>query len=108
MSTLGSDIIKGLQEALAYAQGDPSHVTVHRIAIAKPCTFTPEEIKEIRKDSKMTQGTFAACIGITKKCVESWECGRTKPSGAALRMLCLMHDIPACQFICGVGNARNC
>lgn len=94
MSTLGNDIIQGLQEALAYAQGKPSNATVHRVAIAKTRAFTPTEIKEIRKNSQMTQGTFAACIGVTKKCIESWECGRTKPSGAALRILCLMRDNP--------------
>ena len=94
MSKVFNDIMSSLNELMDYAQGKPSNVTVHRVAIAKTRTFTPEEIKEIRKDSKMTQGTFAACIGITKKCVESWECGRTKPSGAALRMLCLMHDNP--------------
>jgi putative transcriptional regulator len=42
----------------------------------------------------MTQKTFAACIGVTPKSVEAWEGGRSRPDGAARRLLGLMRDHP--------------
>lgn len=90
------EIMQGLQEALAHANGDPSvKATVHKMSVASvPEAFTPEEIKEIRLNAKMTQSIFASCIGVTKKAVEAWEGGRSKPDGAARRTLGLFRQNP--------------
>ena len=45
-------------------------------------------------DVKMTQKTFAACICVSPKSVEAWEGGRSRPDGAARRLLGLMRDNP--------------
>ena len=91
-----NEIMQGLQEALAYTNGDPNvKATVHKMSISSiPSTFTPEEIKEIRLNAKMTQSIFASCIGVTKKAVEAWEGGRSKPDGAARRTLGLFKQNP--------------
>ena len=88
-------IRKGLLEALAYARGE--HVdglVVHRLSIEDVRTFTPAEIKDIRLAAEMTQSMFAACIGVTKKAVEAWEGGRSKPDGAARRTIGLLQKNP--------------
>lgn len=88
------EIMNGLQEALAYVNGELVNATSHRMAIHEVRTFTPAEIKQIRLAANMTQGVFAACIGVTKKAVEAWEGGRSKPDGAARRTLGLMQNNP--------------
>ena len=88
------DIMTGLQEAVDYENGKPVDVVVHRRTVAAVPDFTPEEIRGIRIKANMTQPVFAACIGVTKKAVEAWEGGRSRPDGAARRTLGLMRDNP--------------
>ena len=94
MSAIFDDIMDSLNELQAHAEGKPTGVLVHRRSVKEPETFTPQEIKQVRLDAKMTQKTFAACIGVTPKSVEAWEGGRSRPDGAARRMLGLMRDHP--------------
>ena len=91
-----NEIMQSLHEAFAYVNGDPSvNATVHKMSVSSvPDAFTPEEIKEIRLNAKMTQSIFASCIGVTKKAVEAWEGGRSKPDGAARRTLGLFKQNP--------------
>ncbi len=97
MSKLYEDIRKGLEEAIAFEQGDPdiaSKTVVRKMKVNPVPDFSPKEIREIRLRSAMTQSVFAACIGVTKKAVESWEGGRSHPDGAARRTLSLMSRNP--------------
>ena len=97
MSKLYEDIRKGLEEAIAFEQGDPDVVSktiVRKLKVAPVPDYTPKEIRDIRLKSAMTQTVFAACIGVTKKAVESWEGGRSHPDGAARRTLSLMNRNP--------------
>ena len=87
-------IIQGLKEALAYQKGSLRGVKVDRVRTTPIKVFTPAEIKQIRLDSEMTQELFAFCIGVSKKSVEAWEGGRSKPDGAARRLLGLMQNNP--------------
>ena len=89
------EIAKGLLEAIDYENGNKSGAVVHKIEIMDIPDFTAKEIREIRKNANMTQNVFATCIGVTKKAVEAWECGRTHPEGAARRMIGLIKDNPA-------------
>ena len=65
-----------------------------RMAVASIPDFEPADIKQIRIDAHMTQTIFAACIGVSKKTIEAWEGGRSKPDGAARRTLGLMQANP--------------
>lgn len=97
MSKLYEDIRNGLEEAIAFEQGDLetiSKTVVKKMKVAPVPDFSPKEIKEIRLQASMTQSVFAACIGVTKKAVESWEGGRSHPDGAARRTLSLMRQNP--------------
>ncbi len=88
------EIMKGLQEAIDYEKGNKKGAVVHKLEIKDIPNFASTEIREIRKAANMTQSVFAACIGVTKKAVEAWECGRTHPEGAARRMIGLLKDNP--------------
>ncbi len=97
MSILYEDIRKGLEEAIAFEQGDPkvkANTVVRKMKVTPVPDYSPLEIREIRLRSDMTQSIFAACIGVTKKAVESWEGGRSHPDGAARRTISLMNKNP--------------
>ena len=95
MSEFYEGIVQGLQEAIAYTQGKKVNgVTVHRLSCEKVCDFSPEEIKETRLAAKMPQWMFAQVIGVSKKSVEAWEGGRSRPDGAARRMIGLLNKNP--------------
>ena len=84
------DLKKSLEEAIAYKQGKLKNVKTHKWEVIPLPEFDATTIKAIRLNAQMTQAIFAACIGVTKKAVEAWESGRTRPDGAARRTLGLM------------------
>ena len=90
MSRLFDDMMNSLNEIIAYENGERTDVVVHKVTMKEVKAFSPAEIKQIRLNADMTQSTFAACIGVTKKAVEAWEGGRSKPDGAARRTLGLL------------------
>ena len=57
-------------------------------------SFSGGEVKAIRISANLTQLAFAAVLGVSKKAVEAWECGRNTPSGPACRLLSIMEKDP--------------
>ena len=98
MSRVFDDIVASLNELKDHAEGKSTGVIVHRRTspnVVDIPDFTAQEIKEVRLAAKMTQKTFAACIGVSTKSVEAWEGGRSRPDGAARRILGLMKINPS-------------
>lgn len=85
-----NDIMDSLNELLDHATGKETAVIEHRMSIADVKDFSPQEIKRIRQEAKMTQKLFAACLGVSAKSVEAWEGGRSRPDGAARRLIGLI------------------
>ena len=94
MSVVYDDIMSSLNELLDAAQGKETGVIVHPRTVKDVELFSPQQIKQVRMNANMTQKTFAACIGVSPKSVEAWEGGRSRPDGAARRLLGLMRDNP--------------
>ena len=88
------DIMSSLNELIDDAQGKETKVIKHKVSVKDVPAFSPEEIKEVRLNAGMTQWLFASTIGVSKKSVESWECGRCVPDGSARRMIGLIRDVP--------------
>ena len=40
----------------------------------------------------MTQSVFATYMGVSKKTVEAWECGRSHPTGPVFRLLDILNS----------------
>lgn len=49
--------------------------------------YQPQQICAIRKHLRLTQEAFAAALNVDRNTVASWETGRKKPAGPALRLL---------------------
>jgi putative transcriptional regulator len=92
-------IMEGLNELLDYAKGDAAKarsrvVEAPDIKISPLHNYSKEEIKQMRLDNKLTIKTFASCMGVSQKTVESWESGANMPSGASLRLLQILEKKP--------------
>lgn len=99
MSKQFESIMEGLNDVLDYAQGDKTKARV-RVAEAPDITIAPlhvydrEAIRQIRLRSNLTLKSFAFCMGVSQKTVESWESGVNAPSGASCRLLQILEKSP--------------
>lgn len=94
MSRMGQDLLEAMKEALDHSEGKIELRTT-RFNVSPVCdTISVEEIKEVRKRLGMSQGVFAIVLGVSKKTVESWECGRYTPDGAARRLITVLKIDP--------------
>lgn len=82
-------IMEGLQEALAYQQGDRSRckVTVRELPIPE---YKAADVARTRKELNLSQRGLANVLGVSHRTVEAWEAGKNVPSGAARHLLYLV------------------
>ncbi len=100
MSSLFDDLKQGLQEAVDFEKGT-GKARVKSYMIMPIKEYSNKEIREIRMKAGMTQNVFASYMGVSKKTVEAWECGRTHPTGPAFRLLDILatEDIDEIEFV---------
>ena len=55
-------------------------------------TFSPDEIKAIRQNARVSQAVFAHYLNVRKNMISEWERGIKKPSGTALKLLSLVES----------------
>ena len=87
MSELSESLIRGMQEALDFAQGKDTGAVAH----------IPDEIDvaRIRGKLDMSQGDFAKIFGFSARTVQDWEQGRRVPTGPAKAFLYVIDREPA-------------
>ena len=78
-------IAAGLEDAIAFAQGDPAR---GRIAPAI-------DVKAIRDANHMSQAEFARAFGIPIGTIQDWEQNRRRPEAPARVLLSLIATDPA-------------
>lgn len=91
--SLFEEIKAGLNEAIEYEKGNLK-ANSRTLTIIPIEEFTASEIKDIRKNTGMTQALFAKYLGVSLKTVEAWEAGRNQPNGTACRMLSITKKDP--------------
>lgn len=91
--SLFEEIKAGLNEAIEYEKGNLK-ANSRTLTITPIEEFTASEIKDIRKNTGMTQVLFAKYLGVSLKTVEAWEAGRNQPNGTACRMLSITKKDP--------------
>ncbi|OJU90781.1 MAG: transcriptional regulator [Burkholderiales bacterium 66-5] len=52
----------------------------------------PEEIKQIRESSRVSQAVFARLLNTSTSTVQKWEIGQKRPTGTALKLLHLVQE----------------
>lgn len=86
MSKAFNSIKKGLQEAIAHAEGDAPGTRIHRPR--------PVDVKALRSKIGMTQEQFAARFGFSTATLRHWERGDRAPHGPALVLLNVIEHNP--------------
>ena len=56
--------------------------------------MTPEDVANLRRKLNVSPATFAMLLNVSTVTAVSWEKGRCKPSGVALRLLQLVQKQP--------------
>ena len=88
MSRVGESILRGLEQAVAFAEGsgDSSQYVVH---------IPPEiNVRAIRGRLGMTQQQFAVSFGFSVNTVRHWEQGRRVPEGPTRAYLVVIDREP--------------
>lgn len=86
-------IMKGLEEASEYAEGNLQAKRC-KITVQPLQNFKASDIKMIRGGLGMTQVLFAEFMGVSVKTVEAWEAGRNIPDGPSRRILAMAQADP--------------
>lgn len=79
MKNAFESIRRGLEEAIAHAQGKGEGVRVHRPR--------PVDVKALRTRIGLSQAEFAARFGVSVATLRHWERGDRVPHGPALVLL---------------------
>lgn len=84
------DTAKGLRKA-----GVIDQVTLRefdRLCLPPVEPLLPEQIKQIREASRVSQAVFAALLNTSLSTVQKWEIGQKRPTGTALKLLHLVQE----------------
>ena len=74
-------IREGLEDAIAYAEGDKSRGKARRVKIEDV------DVAKLRRSLKLTQKQFAKIFGVSLATLRNWEQGRRRPEGPAMVLL---------------------
>jgi len=83
------ELIQALTDVRDHVAGRRK-ITMRTTKVAFPARLErmrPEEVRKIRQEMKVSQAVFARLLNVPVVTEASWEVGRRKPSGAALRLL---------------------
>lgn len=89
--TLYEELKAGL-ESMLQAQNDGIVIRSTTIEIPDIPDYSADEIRRVRRISKMTQAMFAKFMGVSVKTVEAWERGVNHPTGPARRLMSFLES----------------
>lgn len=78
MSKVGKSLLKGAEEALAYAKGNKKVAKAHMVRVPKHI-----DVRAIRDKLKLTRDDFSSKFGFSIRTLEKWEQGIREPVGPA-------------------------
>ena len=98
-----AEALVGSVEAFAAHVRGTRKLTLRTTQVSLPSPIKPlgpEEITALRQKLNVSQAVFAGLLNVPKVTAISWEKGRRRPTGAALRLLDLIRKKP--QILQGV------
>ena len=90
------DLLNAVEEVRDHVTGQRK-VTMRTTQVKLPAPaplISPEDIAEARHALNVSQPVFARLLNVPTVTAVSWEKGRRKPSGAALRLLQIAREHP--------------
>lgn len=86
MSEVGQSILRGLKEALIFANDEDVGAVVHIPDVIN--------VRRIRKKMDMSQASFASAFGFSVHTIQDWEQGRRVPTGSSKNFLFVIDQEP--------------
>ena len=92
-----SSILEAVHETAQglHQSGVTDQVTLRefdRLCLPPIGPLKPEQIKQIREDSRVSQAVFARLLNTSVSTVQKWEIGQKRPTGTALKLLHLVQE----------------
>jgi putative transcriptional regulator len=89
-------LVGSVEDLAAHLQGRKKlTLRTHRLSLPPPIKpLRPREITALRQQLNVSQAVFAGLLNVPKVTAISWERGRRRPTGAALRLLDLVRKRP--------------
>jgi putative transcriptional regulator len=85
----GGALEKSLKQAVAFERGDTSSARIAVCEIPSPA-YSGSDVRRMREDFCLSQIGLAIALGVSKRTVEAWEAGKSKPSNVANRLIYLL------------------
>jgi len=87
---------RSVEDVRDHVTGKRKHtLRTTKLKLPKPApAITPRDVGRIRARLRVSQPVFAAILNVPTVTAISWEKGRRKPSGAALRLLEIVKKHP--------------
>jgi putative transcriptional regulator len=63
-----------------------------KLCLTPVASLSPDEIKEIRLNSRVSQSVFAHYLNVSPGVVSQWEHGEKRPAGASLKLLVIVRN----------------
>jgi putative transcriptional regulator len=87
-STVGTSIIKALEQAIAWTRGENENVRVTLVHV-------PEvDVREVRTKMGLSQAQFATKFGFPPATLRNWEQGRARPDAPTRVLLAVIAKHP--------------
>lgn len=91
-----ADLVRSVEAFTGHVTGRQKlTLRMRTLRLPKPAKLVrPAEIRAIRRKLNASQAVFAALLNVAPVTAASWESGRRKPTGPALRLLDLARRRP--------------
>ena len=100
--TVGARIIEGLEQAIAWAQGEDANVRVTLVHVPDV------DVREVRTKMGLSQAQFATKFGFPPATLRNWEQGRSRPDAPTRVLLAVIARHPeAVEDVLRKGLVRN-
>jgi len=88
MSKLFDELKDSIAHMAKHTRGEHvDGITLNTVSIKPVPAASAKDVKKIRAQMGMSQGAFAAILGVSKKTVEAWEAGVNPPAKPVARLL---------------------
>ena len=89
----GKTILEVVLEAANDAKADKVTMSkLETLALPEVHSLTPAQIRTLREHSKLSRAVWAKILNVGVTTAQKWEAGKTKPEGAALKLLNVVED----------------
>ncbi|HEX4774459.1 MAG TPA: helix-turn-helix domain-containing protein [Candidatus Saccharimonadales bacterium] len=87
----GKTIMEVVLEAANDAKADKITMDkLESLALPQVQALTPAQIRQLREQSKLSRSVWAKVLNVGVTTAQKWESGKTRPDGAALKLLNLV------------------